>query len=49
MWGDDDTIKNVEDIENVGFIQKIIPFKNNCYGNKLLIRINPLSYGVAKN
>ncbi|CAD8159791.1 unnamed protein product [Paramecium octaurelia] len=49
FWGDDDTIKNVENIENIGFMQKIIPFKNNCYGNKLLIRINPLSYGVAKN
>ncbi|CAD8071658.1 unnamed protein product [Paramecium sonneborni] len=49
FWGDDDTIKYVENIENIGFLHKIISFKNNCYGNKLLIRINPLSYGVSKN
>ncbi|CAD8065496.1 unnamed protein product [Paramecium sonneborni] len=49
FWGDDDTIKYIQDIENIGFLHKIISFKNNCYGNKLLIRINPLSYGVAKN
>ncbi|CAK91575.1 unnamed protein product (macronuclear) [Paramecium tetraurelia] len=49
FWGEDDSIKKVEDIENIGFLQKIITFKNNCYGNKILIKINPLTYGVAKN
>ncbi|CAD8045324.1 unnamed protein product [Paramecium primaurelia] len=49
FWGDDNQIKNVKDIGNIGFLQKIISFKNNCYGNKIFIKINPLSYGQAKN
>ena len=36
-WGECGTLTKIENIDNKCFLYKVLPFKNNCYGSKLLI------------